>query len=45
MLSAIEKGAGGLITDHPELAGRVIEEVSSLTRAERFFTAVRFVHL
>jgi glycerophosphoryl diester phosphodiesterase len=36
MLSAIEKGAGGLITDHPELAGRVIEEVSSLTRAERF---------
>lgn len=35
MLEAIEKGVGGLITDDPELAAVVIDQVSALSRAER----------
>lgn len=40
MISAIEVGATGLITDRPDLANTVIEEMKSLTRAERLLLNV-----
>jgi len=35
MLSALQRGASGLITDEPVIAGEIIDEVNQLTRAER----------
>jgi len=35
MINAMQRGATGLITDQPELAGEMIEQFSELTRAER----------
>jgi glycerophosphoryl diester phosphodiesterase len=45
MITAIEKGADGLITDEPVLAGTIIEEMSRLTRAERLLLQFGFLIL
>jgi len=45
MITAIERGADGLITDEPILAGAIIEEMNQLTRAERLLLQFGFLIL
>ena len=45
MIGAIERGADGLITDEPVLAGAIIEEMNQLSRAERLLLQFGFLIL
>ncbi|TVR27674.1 MAG: hypothetical protein EA390_13460 [Balneolaceae bacterium] len=45
MINAIERGADGLITDEPVLAGAIIDEMNQLSRAERLLLQFGFLIL
>jgi glycerophosphoryl diester phosphodiesterase len=43
MVTAIEKGVSGLITDEPDLAAEIVAEMSQLTRTERLLLQFGFL--